>query len=515
MKIFLKINYFLKIRLKKKKNDYRSLSFTNFNSLNFQEDKKIEKVLNNNYSKNSYDDSKNIQTLNKIKNEFIKVANLMNFQPSIYEEQDRSDIFNNNVLKDSKNLFNINNHQSEKNFNICFNKNSNTKTYFLTPTKTLNQKNDISNFQSNDLMSNLSSLSLSPESRNNMNHKNNYNSFNELAFKKYETMAHFVEEYKMKKDRYSSNNEEKEVGKTDTDRTLNRNNPDSPLNNGDISITRNSSIGKKQVRKNLFIEKYKKLFPYNNSEKINSEFLNCDLDIKGIDQNKNTNYSKTLSYIYKNSLEQFSQNNEISHNTIINVNQMKNRKKLRKNLSVDYKNADHFGLNHEPKEKIFKQLEAIDNFFKVDNKISIKNSIEKDDKNQQINNYESAQGSPGFTKTVSKLSSFRKNKSLDKEKNLVYENNFHENLNNNKNFITFEFIKNKPCKYNKFHNFNYLRGDVDNNNNFNFNRDFNHNFSQRLLKINESNVNISSISTLNKAPIINKIEATKRIKLKQ
>jgi len=475
-------------------NHTRSYSVNNQISLKIKKEEKLIDYETENFN--------NINLFNStsIKNDLSKITNILNFSN-----------FNKSLNK--KNSMNSKEEFSDtirKNNNSL--KNSSGKTFYSTLSKTPNSK--INGNNNNEcVISNYSHESISPERRNLS--KDNLNMIGN-----YKTVANFL----------SLKNLLKRPDSSDYNSNINDNN-----------AIYASNINKKDSKSNLLMDKVQNL-DLNCIEKLSDKIKfgdnfqspvkkrdNCSMDISS-NNISNFNSSRNLNFAkFEINSNDLAQNPEtVIHNNYKNYNKI-NSLDL---LSLENPTFDLLG-NENKKEKSKNPFFAKTNSLFKSKNIKENNlfaekyiNFAKEKANFDTNNNNSSKLN---CSTFSTMRSQLENASLIGNRNMsskriIWESNFDsENKKEiSKKTLTFELIKNDPCKYNKFNNFKHLREEVDKSQ-YSFNRNKNNLFNKSSSNFNRENTrnNIDveltfskNVNTfINKTNIVNKIEATKRLKL--
>jgi len=459
-----------------------------------------------------------IHNNSSIKNEFSKISNILNFA-----NFNKTFVKRNNASKDeySESL--------PKNSNF-FNsiKNSTGKTFYSTLTKSPNSR-VYSNNQNECIISNYSQDSISLDKKFQSND-------NIIKINKYKTCTNFFNcrNSNRTNDR-SIDNQRNNV----LDNSIINNN----LNN--FNYKNNKSSNKGESKTNLFDEKYKtynckwveKLTDKINFENIDSLMKKRESSIDASSQNhSNFNSSKGLN-IFKNEMNNGEfingYNNPDSSFREVNNSMINKYKNCKKNSSLDVLNEQVPPVNFSNKNEQKEKME--ENFCKVNSLNYSNNSFNRKSKNKINNiytkkylNIENITGNSNnntsrldksnnsFSLNIYDQINSKNAKNSEIESGIVYQSNFEQNK---KEFIrkpiSFELIKDQPCKYNKFNNFYHLREEIDysdlmkkrNKNVSNFSKFGGGNCD------NEFTFSKSTNSFMNKSNILNKIDATKRLKL--
>jgi hypothetical protein len=459
------------------------------------------------------DETENFNNINlfnstSIKNDLSKITNILNFSN-----------FNKSLNK--KNSMNSKEEFSEsirKNNNSL--KNSSGKTFYSTLSKTPNSK--IKGNNNNEcVISNYSHESISPERRNLS--KDNLNKIGN-----YKTIANF----------FSFKNLLKRADSSDYNSNINDNN----------AIYNAYNINKKDSKSHLVMDKVQSL-DLNCIEKLSDKIKfddnfqspvkkrdNYSMDISS-NNISNFNSSRNLNFAKGEiNYNDLAQNPETTyHNKYKNYNKINSLDLLslenptfdlpgNENKKEKSKNPFFAKINslYPSKNSLFKSKDIKENNLFAEKYIN----FAKEKANFDINNNNSSKFN---LSTFSTIRNELENASLIGNKNnyskrIIWESNFDlvNNKESSKKTLTFELIKNDPCKYNKFNNFKHLREEV-NKSQYSFNRNKNNLFNKSSSNFNRESTGYNNDVELtfskntntfiNKTTIVNKIEATKRLKL--
>ncbi len=493
-------------------NNTRSISIVNPNIFRLKKENFKDDELENT-------NSTILNNLNSIKNEFSKITNIANFSN-----------YNKSYIKKNSTISKDEIDESMKN--------STGKTFYNSITRT---PNSIINGNNNECyLSNLSKYSVSPQ------RKNQNREYNVKDYKSKTTSNFYID-----KDIYNSKNS--------FEKNKNQN-----MNDNSIITNRNEeNISNRECRDkktNIFVEKYKNL-NYNNldllSDKISFDKSsiqtrkkeNCSIDvsinnISNFNSIDNTNKNDMINYNSENIYNYNKIKNEsIDNSCDLNFNKYKNYKKLN-NLNILNSSVPPLitinkkSGSESPKKRnvIFTKIDSLYsslNSFYNNSDIKTKNKLsEKYFKigKSMIKQYENSnRNSFSLSKFNNNKKTFYKNddKLLDNETGIIFDSNFdtkkigRELIKKSKNF---DLIKDQPCKYNKFNNFRHLRQEIEkseltlqrNNNNNNNLSILNKNLNKLNFSNNDNDFTFSKTTGtfITKSNILNKIEATKRLKLK-
>jgi len=477
-------------------------------------------------SENSYFEN-NFKSTSSIKNDLSKITNILNitnFNKSFVKKNsiNSKEDFSESIRKRN----NENNNNNNLNNSL---KNSSGKTFYSTLCKTPNSNINGNNNNNECIISNYSHESISPERKNLSNQ-------NKFCF--YRTAANFFN-YK--------NSTVKHQDSLEIKSNMNDNNVINPHK-------ANENIYRKESKSNLSVEKFNKIYCVEKlTEKI--KFGNIESPVRKRDRYSmdissnnisNINSSRNLNFVSKNESSNFkSKNNDFSKNPENLTNLNKHKADETKMSSLDLLSADNpaYGLPAKKdskltvKNKLFTKIDSIftskNSLFKAKD-IGISNIfsekyINKGKSNAVLNNNNNTYryNLSNFSKIRNELNRSSNYRDIDNSNRGIV---FAANLNSKNKVrepctkkLTFQLFKNEPCKYNKFNNFNHLREEM-NSAQFDF-------FMNKNNLFNKSSANYKTVATgtnndieltfsknansfINRTNIVNKIEATKRLKLK-
>lgn len=485
----------------------------------------------------------NFKNQRSIKNDFSKITNILNFsnfnkslvkKKSINSREDFSESIRKN---NNNNNIDKNNCYSNSNFNNSM-KNSSGKTFYSTLCKTPNSKMNGNNNNNECVISNYSHESISPERRNLC--KDNQNKIGN-----YKTAAANFFNYK---------NSLRHQDSLDFKSSINENNVANNNNNYNYKVIENPY--RKEFKSNLLIEKFNSL-DFNCVEKITDKIKfdnpdspmkkrdSCSVDVSS-NNISNFNTSRNLNFVAKSELNNINNNNNNNNNfdsvnNAENDNSNKYKNNDKRGNSLDLLSLDNLvfdtketGKNalfvkidslYSSKHSVFKAKEIRNNSLFAEKYISMAKSKSNSNTNKNNSSKFNISAFSTIRNELDQSSNYRNKDNITKgivlDSNFDYESKFNNNA--VKKTLTFELIKNGPCKYNKFNNFKHLREEVDNaelnskkNRNNLFNKpssNFNRVSTGRNNDI-ELTFSKNANSFINKNTIVNKIEATKRLKLK-